>query len=91
MAGRGGSPEALAERWNPGGLGRPVRGEVWHDHLPPQEGTGPTAPDAASDLVAFRQIWIALPHEATLKFGEGLGGGAAASKRVLRIVFEIEF
>jgi hypothetical protein len=41
--------------------------------------------------VLFPQVWIALPHEATLKFGEGLGGGAAASERTFRVVFEIEF
>jgi hypothetical protein len=41
--------------------------------------------------VLFPQIWISLPHDATFKLGEGFGGGAAASERTFRAVFEIEF
>ncbi len=47
------------------------------------------APQVRSVLLP--QIWISLPHDATFKLGEGFGGGAAASERVFRAVFEIEF
>lgn len=41
--------------------------------------------------VLFPQIWLSLPHDATFKLGVGFGGGAAASERAFRAVFEIEF